>query len=150
MEFNRRDFLTIPAFKAYCPFLLLCDEIIPAQMAAAPGQIEAERILDEALFKAEELRSIEDVGQFEWPSDIMKPTASPKTVEGRAIVDLVKIAAAYVFLHEVRHHNSARIVCGPTRTSLSASLCNIPRRLSAARYIPSCRISSTTSVPRCS
>jgi hypothetical protein len=91
------------AFQAYCPYLLLCDAIIPEAMSGAPGQAEADRSLDAALAKAEELRLIEDVERFDWPSDTIDPETSPKTVEDRAIVDLVKMAAAYIFLHEVRH-----------------------------------------------
>jgi hypothetical protein len=91
------------AFEAYCPYTLLCNEIVPAEMSNAPGQAEADEALDAVLAKVEELRTIDDVTRFQWPAHVLEPTATPKTVEERAVVDLLKIASAYVFLHEVRH-----------------------------------------------
>ncbi|MEP7352500.1 MAG: phage exclusion protein Lit family protein [Acidobacteriota bacterium] len=92
------------ALEAYCPYVLLCSEIAPSLMADVPDQAEADAALGEELRKVEELRNIDCVDAFDWPSGIPEPSASlPKAARERAIVDSIKIASAYVFLHEIRH-----------------------------------------------
>jgi hypothetical protein len=90
--------------EAYWPYILLCNEIASSVMSNAPDQAQAEKAFEDELRKAEELRSVVSVDAFEWPSHIPEPTSPPpcRTRE-RAIVDLVKFAAAYAFLHETRH-----------------------------------------------
>lgn len=90
------------ALEAYCPYVLLCSEIDPSIMPDVPDQVET--ALEEELRKAEELQDISCIDAFEWPSVIPEPSSNlPKAVRERAIVDSIKIASAYVFLHEVQH-----------------------------------------------
>jgi hypothetical protein len=92
------------ALEAYCPYLILYKEIVSSGMADAPGQAEADTAFEYALEKAEELRTVGSIKMFRWPEHIPVPDeAPPESVTERAIIDLIKIAAAYVFLHEVRH-----------------------------------------------
>lgn len=92
------------ALEAYCPYLILCKEIVASEIDSAPGQAEADTAFEYGLGKAEELRTIASIETFTWPAHIPEPAAAPpEAVRERAIVDLTKIAAAYVFLHEIRH-----------------------------------------------
>lgn len=100
------------ALEAYCPYVLLCNEIVHSTMPDDPDQVEA--ALEEELRKVEELRNISCVDAFEWPSVIPEPSSSlPKAVRERAIVDSIKIASAYVFLHEIQHVLFARSAARP-------------------------------------
>jgi len=97
-------FVAWRALEAYCPYILLCSEIAPCAMSNVPGQAAADKALEDELGKVEELRTIPNIKSFVWPSHIPEPaSAPPSEVRERAIVDSVKIAAAYVFLHELRH-----------------------------------------------
>jgi hypothetical protein len=92
------------ALVAYCPYILLHNEIIASMIANVPDQAEADRRFEYALRKAEELRTVESIEAFTWPSDIPEPAgALPEAMTDRATIELVQIAAAYVFLHELRH-----------------------------------------------
>jgi hypothetical protein len=92
------------AFKAYCPYGLLCREITPSLMSTDVGLLNAEKSLSDGLLKSRELRNIENLQGFNWPSGIPAPGSRlPTTIEERAVVDLIKIAAWFAFLHEVRH-----------------------------------------------
>lgn len=92
------------AFEAYCPYVVLRIAITPAAMSGDPSQVTAEKALNDDLLKVRELREIDKVGMFTWPSDIPEPGLPlPATTRERAIVDLIKIATAFAFLHEVRH-----------------------------------------------
>ncbi|MEX0805197.1 MAG: phage exclusion protein Lit family protein [Candidatus Binatia bacterium] len=92
------------ALEAYCPHVLLCREIVASKIADAPDQAEADRVFEDALAKAEELRRIDSIEAFTWPSHIPEPVATPpKAMTDRAAIDLIKVAAAYVFLHELCH-----------------------------------------------
>ncbi|MDL5047293.1 phage exclusion protein Lit family protein [Oscillatoria amoena NRMC-F 0135] len=92
------------ALEAYCPYLLLCSEVSSSMISAVPDQAAADSALEEVLAKVGELGSIAAVDGFEWPSGIPEPSETlPTAVRERAIVDTIKIAAAYMFLHEVRH-----------------------------------------------
>jgi hypothetical protein len=92
------------ALVAYCPYILLQREIVASRIDNTPDQAEADRALRNALQKAEELRTTANIKSLTWPSDIPAPAAPlPEAVTDMATVDLVKIAAAYVFLHELRH-----------------------------------------------
>jgi hypothetical protein len=92
------------ALIAYCPYILLLKEIVASGIYNAPGQAQADRAYQCALEKAEELRTIANIEAFTWPADIPGPATSlPEAATDRATIDLVKVAGAYVFLHEFRH-----------------------------------------------
>lgn len=89
------------ALKAYCPYVLLT---VPLTTADDPEGIVVEDALIERLRQVDELNQMEDLQRFVWPADVPQPgSAPPVRVEDRAIVDLVKIATAFIFLHEARH-----------------------------------------------
>jgi hypothetical protein len=84
--------------------VLLPGELALSAIRAAPDQPAADRALESARRKAEELRTIESVEAFVWPADVPAPGgAPPNKVEDTAAVHLVKLATAYAFLHEVHH-----------------------------------------------
>lgn len=91
------------SFEAYCPYILLCNEIAPSAMSDVPDQAEADKALQDELQNVETLRTIESIETFAWPRNIPKTSATAATVRDRAIIDLIKLASAYVFLHETRH-----------------------------------------------
>lgn len=92
------------ALEAYCPYLFLRIPITPSTMSGDPDQVRAEKALNDDLRKVRELKKIENLVDFEWPATIFGPgPAPPATIRDRAIVDLIKIAMAFIFLHEVRH-----------------------------------------------
>jgi hypothetical protein len=92
------------ALEAYCPYLFLRIPITPSAMSDEPDQVRAEKALNDYLMKVRELKEIEKLAEFEWPATILRPgPVPPATTRDRAIVDLIKIAMAFTFLHEVRH-----------------------------------------------
>lgn len=51
-----------------------------------------------------ELGAIEKIDDFDWPSDVPHPRhGKPKSLFGAMTFDLLVMAAAYAFLHEVQH-----------------------------------------------
>jgi hypothetical protein len=92
------------AFEAYCPYVFLRIPITPSAMSDDPNQVKAEKALNDDLRKVRELKKIQNLEEFTWPSDMPEPgPALPATTRERAIVDLIKLATAFTFLHEVRH-----------------------------------------------
>jgi len=97
------------AFQAYCPYGLSYRGEITLLMAEDLDLVSAEEHLKAGLSKARELKNTENVQHFKWPAEIPVPGLDePKTTEERAVVDLIKIATAFIFLHEVRHAVLAR------------------------------------------
>ena len=91
------------ALEAYCPYSFLCIAITHDAMADDTGLADAEQAVSDALQKARELKEIQSLKDFVWP-DIPVPGAMPPvTTKDWAVVDLIKIAAAFSFLHEVQH-----------------------------------------------
>jgi len=80
------------------------------EVASLPGQAAADAAFDTVVAKALELRKCENLDSFEWPKDIPQPTPdntfSKKSDLGA--YNLACIAAAYIFLHEIRHVLFAR------------------------------------------
>jgi hypothetical protein len=73
-------------------------------MSDDPSQVNAEKMLNDDIRKVRELKEIQNLEDFAWPLDMPEPGPSlPATTRERAIVDLIKIATAFTFLHEVRH-----------------------------------------------
>lgn len=97
------------AFEAYCPYMFLRITITPSAMSDDPNQVNAEKALNDDLRKVRELKEIENLEVFAWPSNMPEPAlAPPATTRERAIVDLIKIATAFTFLHEVAACNVHR------------------------------------------
>lgn len=91
------------AFEAYCPYSLLRIALTPSAMQDDPGLAEAEAILTESVRKAGELREVENLNEFRWPNVPIPSSIPPVGEKDRAVADLVKIATAFAFLHEVKH-----------------------------------------------
>lgn len=92
------------AFEAYCPYLLLHVPIIPSAMSNEPDQVQFEKALNGDLLKVRELKNIENLADFAWPFGIPAlGLDQPHTTKERAVIDLIKIATAFSFLHEIRH-----------------------------------------------
>ena len=92
------------ALEAYCPFLILHREIVASGISDAPGQAEVESAFEDALKRADDLRTAASIETFTWPAHIPAPNAPPpQDMTERAVVDLIRIAGAYVFLHKIRH-----------------------------------------------
>jgi hypothetical protein len=93
------------AFEAYCPYgLLFSGEIMSQRMAKDWDLVWAEEHLKAGLNKARELRNEENLHDFKWPAEIPIPgLRQPKTTQEQAVVDLIRIATTFVFLHEIRH-----------------------------------------------
>ena len=92
------------AFEAYRPYVFLRIPIAPSAMSDDQNQVKAEKALSDDLRKVRELKEIQNLEEFTWPSDMPEPgPALPATTRERAIVDRIKIATAFTFLHEVRH-----------------------------------------------
>lgn len=69
-----------------------------------PGQNQAEEDFSNIMSKVRELNNALGEEDFLWPEDIPKPEQGRPTDDERAAVfDLSCMAAAYVFLHELRH-----------------------------------------------
>jgi Peptidase U49 len=91
------------ALEVYCPYSFLRIAITPDAIAHDPGLVGAEQALGDALSKARELKDIENLEAFTWPDIPVPGVAPPLAATDRAVVDLIKIAAAFCFLHEVQH-----------------------------------------------
>jgi hypothetical protein len=71
---------------------------------STPGQYEADEEVDRIMRIVKNLQSIESAAEFCWPEDIPRPEQGrPLDVQKAVTFDLVCLATAYVFLHEVRH-----------------------------------------------
>jgi hypothetical protein len=70
-----------------------------------PGQQEADAAFDSAMAQVRELCLSRSLADFTWPADVPYPSEGLKLSDIRehAIYDLVCMAGAYIFLHEIRH-----------------------------------------------
>jgi len=94
-------FASWKAFEAYHPYVLIP---VPLTTANDPDRVEIEKALATDLRTERELNETAELQTFMWPQHIPQPGPTPPTnTRDHAVVDLVKIATAFVFLHEVRH-----------------------------------------------
>jgi Peptidase U49 len=75
----------------------------PPSVAALPGQSAVDAAFDRTLAAAEELNQIDNLASFTWPADVPPPGTESFSVPDKAAHDLVCIATAYFFLHELKH-----------------------------------------------
>ena len=95
------------AVEAYADIIRYCAAtgfmFDPPSVAALPGQSSIELAFDRMIAAARELKQTESLTSFPWPSDVPRPGTEHLSVPDKAVHDLVCIATAYFFLHEVQH-----------------------------------------------
>jgi hypothetical protein len=75
-----------------------------AVIARLYGQASADAAFDSLMDRAEELSQMGLSDQFTWPHEVPQPgQAAIVNVADKAAFDLICLATAYVFLHEIRH-----------------------------------------------
>ncbi len=77
----------------------------PTSLRALDRQVDLDAKFDRAMNGVLELGRCVDVDEFRWPDDVPKPVLGLK-IEDRtkkAVFELVCMAGAFVFLHEIRH-----------------------------------------------
>jgi hypothetical protein len=106
------------AVKAYADIIRYCAAtgslFDPPSVAALPNQSAVDAAFDRLLAAATELRHTDDLAYFRWPADVPPPGTERFSVPDKAAHDLVCIATAYVFLHELKHVAFANDGDGPT------------------------------------
>jgi hypothetical protein len=75
----------------------------PPSVAALPGQSAVNATFDRTLSSAARLRQSENLAFFTWPADVPPPGTESFSVPDKAAHDLICIATAYAFLHELKH-----------------------------------------------
>lgn len=79
-------------------------KFIANEVNALKGQSEFDQEYDQLILDVRKLAEIENIDDFEWPNHVPMPDdGKPQDIEGSVVFDLVCMAAAYVFLHEVQH-----------------------------------------------
>ena len=74
------------------------------EIDSLPDQKEADDQFSKLIDTVEHLKNAESEYDFTWPHGIPKPEdGKPRNIEQAAIFDLVLMATAYVFLHELKH-----------------------------------------------
>ena len=96
------------SFNLYIPYLLLSQVTgIPFSPKDLSSKKEAQEINSEisALHSSiSALKDAERIEDFNWPTNVPKPEeGKPKDVNGSMVFDLLCVASAYCFLHELKH-----------------------------------------------
>ena len=78
----------------------------PSDMRNSAGQIAFDERFDYIINKAKELGGTPHPGDFNWPAEVPQPYAGARrgSPDWQATFDLILMAGAYAFLHEIRHH----------------------------------------------
>ena len=78
----------------------------PSEMRNSIGQVAFDEQFDRIIYKAKELGSIANPGDFSWPAEVPQPDVGARqgSPDWQATFDLILMAGAYAFLHEIRHH----------------------------------------------
>jgi len=72
-------------------------------VAALPGQSAIYAAFDWIRSAATELNQADNLAPLTWPPDVPPPGTEIVSVPDKAAYDLIRIATAYCFLHEVQH-----------------------------------------------
>jgi hypothetical protein len=97
------------AFRAYGPAIVaawLTGTALSADLLGQDARGKAEeQVLDELIYTAQGIRKSSSLSETPWPSGIPEPTSNKAgfSVEDSATFDLVVIAVAVTFLHEIHH-----------------------------------------------
>lgn len=74
------------------------------EIETIPGQTAEQERFSKLIEIISHLNNVESEHDFTWPSDIPNPEiGKPQGIEQGAVFDLVLMATAYVFLHELKH-----------------------------------------------
>jgi hypothetical protein len=89
---------------AYSDVLDKTDTFDYSRIQAVPQTRQDEADFSSIIRSAEELLNIENLEDFNWPPKIPLPTGVRPDSDQEAVVhDLISMATAYIFLHEVQH-----------------------------------------------
>lgn len=97
------------AFRAYSPVIAVADflgkPLSPEMLAEDVGLSAEVSSTDELLYYARELRRADNANQVPWPPNIPEPVPESAgfPLEDQAAFNLLSIATAASFIHEVRH-----------------------------------------------
>ncbi len=80
------------------------DKLDTNELDKIPDQTKEENKYQELINSVYELAEVNDPATFSWPNTVPKPeNKKPTDMEGAATFDLICMAGAYVFLHEMKH-----------------------------------------------
>lgn len=96
------------SFHIYSPYLWLSEGAhFPFSADVVSGEdaiIPLRDFVSQVFSKIEELRDSNSQSEFVWPAGIPSPEqGKPKDINGSVVFDLLCMAAAYCFLHEINH-----------------------------------------------
>jgi hypothetical protein len=95
------------AVEAYADIISSCAAMglpfDPPSVAALPGQSSVDAAFDRTLTAAEEVGQIDNLASFSWPTNVPQPGTESFSDPDKAAHDLVCVATAYFFLHELKH-----------------------------------------------
>jgi hypothetical protein len=117
------------AVEAYSTIIRVCagSQILfdPPSVAELPGQRELDAQFDRLLASAAELGKARDDKTFHWPEDVPQPgTENFASIYDKAAHDLVCIATAYFFLHELKHLAFAQDLNAPNDPLVEELACD--------------------------
>jgi hypothetical protein len=82
-------------------------------VSALPDQFRIDVAFDRIISAATALGKAEDPASVLWPEDVPPPGTETFSIPDKAAYDLICIATAYIFLHEVKHLAFAQDENGP-------------------------------------
>jgi len=96
------------SFNLYLPYLILSQttglSFSPAETVTEQEAIDIKNKISALYRTINELKDAESITGITWPSGIPKPDdGKPSDVNGSMVFDLLCMASAYCFLHELRH-----------------------------------------------
>ena len=95
------------AFNAYSGFLVSSQlfglPFSPAMISAHPHYAGLANECQGILEKIDELSEMERLEHSEWPANVPAPMGKPSDLNGCMAFDLICMAGAYCFLHEIKH-----------------------------------------------
>ena len=96
----------IVAYSGIIALLVLCRlPFVRDEVAGSHGQAQADAAVDELLAKARAFRVATDLDAEAWPKGVPEPSEKNEfdNAQDKAAFDLLCIAGAYFFLHEIQH-----------------------------------------------
>ncbi|OYO31345.1 phage exclusion protein Lit family protein [Janthinobacterium sp. PC23-8] len=96
------------SFNLYLPYLILYQatgiSFFPYSMVSEQEEIDIQKEVSALYDAIDMLKEAENVDDVAWPSSIPNPdNGKPSDVNGSMVFDLLCMASAYCFLHELRH-----------------------------------------------
>lgn len=102
------------SFNLYLPYLLLSQvtgiPFSPDDTSDDNEGLDINRKISNLFDSIDALKEVEKIEDFEWPADVPRPEeGKPKDVNGSMVFDLLCMAAAYCFLHELKHVQLSKV-----------------------------------------